>query len=124
MSASDGCIHCSGGAGDHGTRRATIRALNDAFRKSFVGGVVMITKAVVDLPPEDCADLLDAVRDYDLFEYENDPHGEHDLGILDTGAGRFLWKIDYYDRELRFGSPDPAEPGVTTRVLTIMKAEE
>ena len=106
------------------SRREAIRALNDDFRRSFVGGMVLLTDCVAAMPADERAELLAAVRDYSLFEYENDPHGEHDLGIVDTGSGRFLWKIDCYDRQLRFGSPDPADPTVTTRVLTIMRAEE
>jgi hypothetical protein len=35
-----------------------------------------------------------------------------------------FWKIDAYDRELRFGSEGPADPAVTRRVLTIMLASE
>jgi hypothetical protein len=35
-----------------------------------------------------------------------------------------VWKIEYYDRELKSGSPDPADESVTTRVLTVMLAEE
>jgi predicted RNase H-like nuclease len=38
-----------------------------------------------------------------------------------TGAH---WKIDYYDHHLEHHSPDPADPSVTTRVLTIMRVEE
>ena len=30
-----------------------------------------------------------------------------------------FFKIDYYDRSLNGHSPDPADPTVTTRVLTI-----
>ena len=29
-----------------------------------------------------------------------------------------------YDRATEFGSPDPTDPAVTTRVLTIMRADE
>lgn len=105
-------------------RRDAIRELNDDFRRTFVGGTVLITPGVAALSVADRAELLAAVRAYDLFEYENDPHGEHDLGIADTGAGRFLWKIDYYDRAMTWASPDPADPAITSRVLTIMRAEE
>jgi hypothetical protein len=35
-----------------------------------------------------------------------------------------MFKIDYYDKSLEFGSPDPADPTVTERIITIMLAEE
>jgi hypothetical protein len=35
-----------------------------------------------------------------------------------------LFKIDYYDVNLEFGSPDAADPAVTKRVITLMLAEE
>jgi Protein of unknown function (DUF3768) len=34
------------------------------------------------------------------------------------------FKIDYYDKDLSFHSPDPADPAVTERVITIMLAAE
>jgi hypothetical protein len=37
---------------------------------------------------------------------------------------RYFWKVDCYDRATEFGSPDPADPAVTTRVLTILRADE
>ena len=35
-----------------------------------------------------------------------------------------FFKIDYYDRTLTCHSPDPADPAVTERVITIMLADE
>jgi hypothetical protein len=35
-----------------------------------------------------------------------------------------LSKINHYDWNLEFDSQDPADPSVTTRVLTIMRVEE
>ena len=101
-----------------------IRALNDAFRRTFVGGAVMITAGVEAMPLEQRRSLLAKVRAFDAFTEDNDPHGEHDFGAIDEGGVRCFWKIDYYDRATEFGSPDPADPAVTTRVLTIMRADE
>lgn len=103
---------------------ARIRALNDAFRRSFVGGQVVETPGVVELAEVDRIALLLAVRRFDRFDAGNDPYGEHDFGSVEVGGERFFWKIDAYDRALCGGSPDPADPAVTTRVLTIMRADE
>ena len=101
-----------------------IRALNDAFRRTFVGGAVMITAGVEAMPRDQRRVLLEKVRTFDAFTDDNDPHGEHDFGSIDETGVRCFWKIDYYDRATEMGSPDPADPAVTTRVLTIMLADE
>jgi hypothetical protein len=41
------------------TKTEAIRALNDAFRRSFIGGAVMITAGVEGMPPEQRRSLLD-----------------------------------------------------------------
>jgi hypothetical protein len=56
-----------------------IRALNDAFRRTFVGGMVMITAGVEAMPAEQRRLLLEKVRAFDAFTDGNDPHGEHDF---------------------------------------------
>ena len=61
---------------------------------------------------------------FDAFTDDNDPYGEHDFGAIDEGGVRCFWKIDNYDRATEMGSPDPADPAVTTRVLTVMRADE
>ena len=103
---------------------ARIRTLNDAFRRSFAGGQVVETPGVVELAEVDRIALLLAVRRFDHFDAENDPYGEHDFGAVEVGGERFFWEIDACDRALSGGSPDPADPAVTTRVLTIMQADE
>lgn len=42
----------------------------------------------------------------------------------DAEALRHLFKIDYYDASMEFGSEDPADLSKKTRVLTIMLAED
>jgi hypothetical protein len=101
-----------------------IRELNDNFRRTFVGGAVMITAGVEAMPVEQRRSLLAKVRAFDSFTEDNDPHGEHDFGAVDEGEVRCFWKIDYYDREITMHSDDASDRTVTTRVLTVMLAEE
>lgn len=105
-------------------RTATIRTKNDALRLSFAGGRVMLTQRVNALADDVRGALLTAVQAFNDFSSSNDPHGEHDFGAITLNSAVFFWKIDYYDRDLRYGSPDPADDAVTCRVLTIMHAEE
>lgn len=101
-----------------------IRELNDAFRTSFAGGRVMITEGIRTLDALTFERIIEQVRTFDAFSEDNDPHGEHDFGSIKIAGERVFWKIDAYDRTLQYGSPDPSDPAVTTRVLTIMLASE
>jgi len=107
-----------------GSKTDRIRALNDAFRRTFIGGAVMITQGVEAMPLDQRRSLIQKIRSFDAFSDANDPHHEHDFGAVDEAGVRCFWKIDYYDRKTEFGSPDPSDPAVTTRVLTIMRADE
>ena len=107
--------------GDHAQ---TIAQLNDAFRRGAGGGRLAITAGVMALGGRALIDIMAAVQTYDAFNVDNNPHGEHDFASLTWRRERLFWKIDCYDRRLEFGSPDPADPSVTTRVLTIMLASE
>lgn len=101
-----------------------IRELNDSFRQSFVGGRVVVTEGVDALCANVKAEVLQRVRRYDRFDRDSDPHGEHDFGSFEIEGERLFFKIDYYDPTMDGGSEDPADPTKTTRVLTVMKAEE
>ncbi|MDC0013238.1 DUF3768 domain-containing protein [Octadecabacter sp.] len=101
---------------------AIIAALNDHARRSFTGCRVIITQSVQAL--NDVPSVLDQVRRFDAFTPDNDPYGEHDFGSFLHGGITIFWKIDTYDVDLQMQSPDPIDPAVTTRVLTIMLADE
>lgn len=68
--------------------------------------------------------MLRIIRDFDAFDEGNDPHGERDFGRFEFEGTACLWKIDYYDLELKYGSEDPADPRKTRRMLTVMTAAE
>jgi hypothetical protein len=104
--------------------RDRIRTLNDAFRRSFVGGTIVVTAGFQSLSGERRHSILARIRAFDNFNEDNDPHGEHDFGLIEDGDVRCFWKIDYYDTDMDLMSPDPADSSVTTRVLTVMLAEE
>jgi hypothetical protein len=105
-------------------RAEAIARLNDGLRKSGLGGQIMITRGVLSLPGFDAQRLLAALAAYDRFDQYNDPHGERDFGDLAAFETDLLWKIDYYDLSMEWGSPDPTDPNVTIRVLTVMLESE
>jgi hypothetical protein len=52
------------------------------------------------------------------------PYEEHDFGSFEADGQRIFFKIDYFHKALSHHSPDPCDPSVTERVITIMLAEE
>jgi hypothetical protein len=102
----------------------TIRRLNDDFRRNLSSGIAVITPAVALLGREAVQHICRTIEVYEDFSRECDPHGEHDFGRFVADGHTIFFKIDYYDRELNAASPDPADPNVTRRVLTIMAAGE
>jgi len=101
-----------------------VRELNDQFRTKFIGGTVVITRGIAALGTARVGRITALVQNYDSFDTDNDPYGEHDFGVIDLDQTRIFWKIDYYDSSLSMASSDPADAALTTRVLTIMLAEE
>src|SRR5713226_195347 len=94
-----------------------IRALNDAFRATMTGGRVMMTAGIDALPSDVKAMVIRKVATFSEFTADNDPHGEHDFGSFALAGRKFFFKLDYFDRNMEFGSEDPADPSKTTRVL-------
>lgn len=104
--------------------KAKLRELNDQLRQTMIGGQILITTGIQNLPAPVLAEVTAQVQTFDAFTEDNDPHGEHDFGAVSVPGHKAFWKIDYYAPDMLHGSEDPADPTVTLRVLTIMLAEE
>jgi hypothetical protein len=105
-------------------RKGRIRSLNDELRRFGRGGIVMLSAGIAALSIDKVHSILDEVRCFEDFTDDNDPYREHDLGLFRHKGERIMWKIDYYDVERRYASPDPANAAVTCRILTVLYASE
>jgi hypothetical protein len=101
-----------------------IRHFNNELRRNLTGGGAFMTVGVAALGPELAERIFEAIMLYDDFCIDSDPYGERDFGSIKIEGHTIFFKIDYYTRDMTQGSPDPSDPSVTTRILTIMLAEE
>lgn len=98
--------------------REEIRDRNDAIRKNWAfddRNKLMLTRAVINSPHRQ--EIMLACQNYNDFNSDVDPHGEHDFGSFDVGGETWWFKIDYYDENLEFHGHDRI-------TLTIMHASE
>tara|TARA_R110000796_G_scaffold104850_1_gene214761 strand:- start:694 stop:1065 length:372 start_codon:yes stop_codon:yes gene_type:complete len=108
--------------------------LNDQLRKDmFTGNMlkkhnlknkIVLTPGIAGLNLIDKEKVFASVKYYGNFNKNNNPWGEKDFGNFNFKKETFNWKIDYYDNDMKYHSPDKTDPDKTIRVLTIMKAEE
>ena len=118
-----------------------IARLNDMARQAMgVACTAVATVGFRSLPTSDQSRVRELIETFDAFDEDNDPHGERDFGcvyqladgrwtterprVRDDERERVFWKLDYYDRQMRFASEDAANPAITRRVLTIMLSDE
>ena len=106
------------------TKTNRIRALNDELRQHLLGGAAVMTPGIAALGREAVERIVQTIAVFDNFCHANDPHQEHDFGSFEAEGQTIFFKIDYYDKTLTCHSPDPSDPSVTERVITIMLAEE
>ena len=111
-------------SGGCSSKTVRIRELNDQLRCEAIGGRIVITHGIEALGIDGVRNVLAAVARFDEFSEDNDPWGEHDCAVLTVDRRRIIFKIDYFDVDLQFHSPDASDPAVTERVLTVMLAEE
>ena len=104
-----------------------IAELNDRLRQNIFSpgkNKVVITAGVVALSIVNRMDLFKKVSEFNNFNADNDPYQEHDFGRVEHNGVNYFFKIDYYDKTMEYGSDDPSNPDITTRVLTIMLSDE
>jgi superfamily I DNA/RNA helicase len=85
---------------------------------------VRTSAGVAALGAKAVARIVKTIAVYDDFCHANDPYEEHDFGSFEVDGQTIFFKIDYYDKALAYHSPDPTDPSITERVITIMLAEE
>src|ERR1700682_1211806 len=118
LSPGQGPVQGNGDA-DADQRTARIRELNDLLRTTGRGGMVLLTNGIGALGLPAVNRIFAAVASFSDFSSDNDPWSEHDSAVMKVEGVEIIWKIDYLDRIRQFHSPDPADPKVTVRVLTV-----
>ena len=101
-----------------------IRELNDQFRRSLMGGRILLTPGIAELDEPTREEILRQIVEFQNFNEADDPHGEHDFVAFSFNGVQVFMKIDYYSLDLKAESNDPSNPLETARVMTIMTAEE
>ena len=102
-----------------------VRELNDRFRIHGLGrGSIVITSGIQAEGDAFLKQAVSAVQAFSDFTEDNDPWNEHDFGAFEVLGQKIFFKIDYYAPDLSAGSENPANEGLTHRVLTIMLASE
>ena len=106
---------------------------NDSFRKAALGvqvdrplpmGRVVMTAGIAAQSEAFRAALIHAVVAYDDFNPDCDPHGWHEMGVVEIEGEKVWFKIDLYDEAYEYGSSDPTDPHFTRRVLTLLFPSE
>ena len=99
-----------------------IRKKNDTLRKliPFVPSphMFMRTSSVAALPEQKQLALFSKVVNFNDFNEDNDPYGEHDFFSVIQDGQKYFLKIDNYDKNLKFYK----ENGI--RVITLMHSND
>jgi len=104
---------------------SVLAKLNDVFRNTFSGGIVVVTREFNSLDENIKNKAVEKIRNFSSFNEGNDPFNEHDCAIvrLDDINKAFKFKIDYYDKENQnYAAENPENESTTLRVLTISTA--
>lgn len=107
---------------------AKIAELNDKVRSRMSPNWIF-TNLVRSLDGDKLNQLIQLVKQFNQFDQDNDPYGEHDFGMIPLDGTTYYWKISYYDKASwkkgqEYGSESPEDENVTHRIITIMECSE
>lgn len=105
-------------------RKQKIRELNDKLRTTLQGGRVLVTQGIQSEGTIFQLLAMKRIAEFTDYNEANDPHGEHDLTVVEVQGSKVFAKIDYYDLDCQMHSPDEADEAVTCRVMTVMFGHE
>jgi hypothetical protein len=91
--------------------RALVRLLNDALRRSFVGGEICLSDGMLNLPEWERLGVIRGVIAAADYILERDP--DEEVGTYHKCGNHIVWHIDYYITK-----------GTTYRVLFIQLRSE
>ena len=104
------------------------RELNDELRQNIGQNtgknIVVLTQGLQAQSNGFIREAISKIQRFNSFNSDNDPYGEHDVIVITIQNTRVIAKIDYFDNDLKFHSPDKADPVATKRVITIMLSSE
>lgn len=69
-----------------------IARLNDDFRHHLSKGTLVLTSGIRCNTKEDIAEIIAHVRNFNNFNEDNDPYGEHDFGAFDFKGKKINFK--------------------------------
>ncbi len=110
-------------------QQVKIRELNDKLRHNRYHtapghNMIVLTGALAQMDKQLHIAAVINVAGFDAFSEDNDPQGEHNFGQLNILAEQIMFKIDYYDLDLKTSFEEPSNPEVARRVLSFFLASD
>ena len=105
-------------------RTQRIRDLNDRFRKGIARGMYVMSPGISQLGDEAVDRIVKTVAALEAVVPADHSHEEHAVGTFEAEGRTMVFKIYCFDNDLKYQSPDPADPAVTVRVMEVMLDHE
>jgi Protein of unknown function (DUF3768) len=99
--------------------------LDVKWRPKLLVARAILSPEIATLRPEAAVAIVNTIAVFDDFSRANGRFKPHDFGAFDLDDGRTIFfEIEYVDKSLTGPSPNPSDPAVTERVITIMLPAE